>query len=88
MDRKKHIPTQSSAATLLILEGIVEHVSGCKVSELRERTLDQQRHYTERAHGRTVVFRKAFPTIGRGNIMRERTKSRDEIEHLLDEVLG
>jgi hypothetical protein len=79
--------TEKERQTLSLLERTVELILGCKAEDLRNSTLDEQRSAVEQKQGHRMVFRCAFPVIGRGNIMRDRTQSRDEIDRLIDEAL-
>lgn len=79
--------TAKDRETLRSLEQTVERTIGRKAADLRNTTLDEQRSAVEQKRGHRLVFRRAFPIIGRGNIMRDRTKSRDEIDHLVDLAL-
>ena len=79
--------TAKDQETLRLLERTVESIVGCKATDLRSITLDEQRASVEKQQGVRLFFRHAFPLIGRGNIMRDRTKSRDEIEQLVDYAL-
>ena len=79
--------TARDRETLRSLEQTIERTVGRKAADLRSATLDEQRSDVEQKRGHRLVFRRAFPLIGRGNIMRDRTKSRDEIDHLVDLAL-
>jgi hypothetical protein len=79
--------TESERKELALLESTVERVAGCKAEEIRNSTLDDQRKAVERSKGRTLEIRRHFPVIGRGNVMGDRTKSRSEIDQLLDRAL-
>ena len=81
------IYTNKDQETLRVLEQTVERAIGCKAADIRSVTLDRQRSSVERQQGHRLIFRRAFPVIGRGNIMEDRTQSRDEIDRLVDEVL-
>lgn len=81
------IYTNKDRETLRVLEQTVERAIGCKAADIRNVTLDRQRSSVERQQGHRLIFRRAFPVIGRGNMMGDRTQSRDEIDRLVDEVL-
>lgn len=80
--------TAKDRETLRLLEQTVERRIGCRAVDLRNSTLDEQRSVIERKRGHRLVFRRAFPVIGRGNIMRDRTQTRDEIDRLVDQALS
>jgi hypothetical protein len=79
--------TAKDRETLRSLERTVERAIGCKAADLRNSTLDEQRTSVEQKRGHRLVFRRTFPLIGRGNILRDRTQSRDEIDQRVDRVL-
>ena len=79
--------TAKDRQTLSSLERTVEKTLGCKAVDIRNSTLDEQRLVVERKQGDRLFFRRAFPVIGRGNIMRDRTQSRDEIDRLDDRAM-
>ena len=79
--------TAKDRQTLCLLEQIVERIVGCKAVDIRNTTLDEQRLAVERKLGHRLVFRREFPMIGRGNVMQDRTQSRDEIDCLVDKAL-
>ena len=79
--------TEKDRRTLSSLERTVERILGCKAEDLRNSTLDEQRSTVEQKQGHRMVFRRAFPVIGRGNVMRDRTQSRAEIDNLVDQAL-
>ncbi|MDD4017313.1 MAG: hypothetical protein PHV28_05145 [Kiritimatiellae bacterium] len=81
------IYTQKDRETLRVLEQTVERGIGCKAADIRNVTLDRQRSSVERQQGHRLVFRRAFPVIGRGNIMGDRTLSREEVNLLVDKAL-
>jgi len=74
-------------AVLSRLERTVERTTGSSVSEIRNRTLEAQRAHVERKHKAPMKFVTSFPAIGRGNVMRERTKSRNQINAMVDHAL-
>ena len=74
-------------AELQSLEATVERSTGFKAETLRRMTVDEFRRVVEKQHCQTMRFQRHFPYIGRGNILGDRTKSRDEIDQMLDEAL-
>ncbi len=79
--------TTKERDALRSLEQTVERATGCKADDLRNITLDEQRSAVEQKRGQRLVFRRTFPVIGRGNIMRDRTQSRADIDRLVDKAL-
>ena len=85
--KKMSIYTNKDRETLRVLEQTVERAVGCKAADIRNVTLDKQRSSVEKQQRHRMIFHRAFPMIGRGNVMGDRTQSRDEIDRLVDEVL-
>ena len=81
------VTTSGSQATLARIERTVERITGTSVSELRRRSVDEQRGTAERQHGRPMQFVRRFPLIGRGNVLRDRIMSTAEIDRMVDEAL-
>jgi len=69
------------------LERSVERITGTAVAELRRRSPDEHRQAVEKQHGRKMRFVSRFPVIGRGHVLRDRVKTHEEIEAMLNEVL-
>ena len=70
------------------LEKTVERTTGRTIAQIRKMTLGEQRRLIEKKYGgHSMQFRKCYPIIGRGNIMRDHTKSLAEIEALVDKAL-
>jgi len=78
---------QRPAGTIARLERNVESVVKRPIREIREEPIDAQRRRVEIREGRPTTYEVRFPTVGRGNVMRDRTKSREEVESLLDAAL-
>lgn len=76
-----------SSATQERIERTVARMTGTPAAELRRRSVDEQRRIVEQQHGRAMRFVVRFPIIGRGNVLREKTKSHEEINRLVDETL-
>jgi hypothetical protein len=72
---------------ILILEKAVEKATGEAVNMLRARSIEETRRVAEKRHKRPFKFTSRFPFIGRGNVLRDRVVSHDEVERGLDEVL-
>lgn len=70
-----------------ILERAVERATGQKASALRERTLDQTRRIANRHGGRKSEFLSQFPFIGRGNVLRDRIATHEQVEAWLDAAI-
>ena len=76
------------SATKSMLDTAIESMTGKSIEELRRLTLTEYRADVEKRLGRPLKFESRFPIIGRGNVMRNRTVSRDEIDRALDKVLS
>lgn len=70
-----------------ILEKALEKACGESVSKLRSRTLEENRRLAEKKHGLLARFVSYFPFIGRGNVLRNRLVTHEEVEKRLDEAL-
>ena len=81
------VKVHDSSATLERIERTVARMTGTPVAELRRRSVDEQRRAVEQLHGSPMRFVVRFPVIGRGNVLREKTKSHEEINKLVDETL-
>ena len=79
--------TANERTVLSRVEKTVERITHTTVSELRNRSLEDQRARVENKHGHPIRFVTRYPTIGRGNIMRDRTKSHTEINSIVDHAL-
>ena len=66
-------------------ERAVEKSVGESVESIRQMPLDERRKKMEAT--RPLRFFSLFPFIGRGNVLRGRTLSRDKVEENLDEAL-
>ncbi len=70
-----------------ILERAIELATGESVEELRLRTMDETRRIAEQRAGHAMRFMSAFPFIGRGNVLRDRVVSHDDVEAELTRAL-
>lgn len=59
---------------------IIENYIGLPIDKIQNLTIDEQRENTEKKTGKTMSFISLFPFIGRGNVLRDRTTSRQKIE--------
>ena len=71
----------------LILERAVERATGEKIDDLRRTPIDDRRRMIERRTRRPFRFTTAFPFIGRGNVLRDRILSHEEVETALRNAL-
>jgi len=78
---------ESARMTLLRLERIVEAITGTPVAEIRRRSPVEHRALVEKQHGSKMRFVSRFSVIGRGHVLRDRLKTHEEIEAMLNEVL-
>lgn len=69
------------------LERAIEATTGQTIDNLRNMPLDTLRRLIEKKRQSAVVITRNFPFLGRGNVMRDETISRDEVEKQLDEAL-
>lgn len=76
--------TKSEKEILNRVENTVERITNTPVSDLRKRTLTEQRGVAEQKGRSKMKFVTRYPTIGRGNIIRERSISHADIEKMLD----
>jgi hypothetical protein len=68
------------------IERAIKHDTGKSIYELQEQTLWERRKEVGGDY-ETMYFTVNFPTIGRGNQLRERTLSHDEIERITKKAL-
>jgi hypothetical protein len=80
--------TVMSPSALISLERAVEASTGERVEVIRSRSLEETRRLAEKRQGRPLKFVSHFPFIGRGNVLRDRLVSHEQVEADLDAVLG
>ncbi len=80
--------SDSEKRVLARLEQNVERAVGLPISQVRCEPIDDQRRRIEAARQKPLSFRVRFPIVGRGNVMRDRTRSHAEVESTLDRILG
>lgn len=86
--REEAMATTMSPTALISLERAIEASTGERVEVLRSRTLEETRLVAEKKHRRPMKFVSHFPFIGRGNVLRDRLVSHEQVEADLDAVLG
>ena len=79
--------SQASTASK-ILEQAVEQLTGDSAAILRSRSLEETRKVAEKRHGCAFRFVSRFPFIGRGNVLRDRLVTREDVEASLDRALN
>ena len=77
-----------SPSALASLEKAVEASTGERVEVLRGRSLEETRRLAEQKQRRPMKFVSHFPLIGRGNVLRDRLVSHEQVEADLDATLG
>ena len=65
----------------------VELATGENIQSLQNTTLDEWRRVVEAKHKAPMRFRSWFPFIGRGNVLRDRTLTHNQVEQALTEAL-
>jgi len=75
-------------SSLKIIEKVVSEKLGKSADELRNQTISEIRKEAEKKAGHPLRYKKEFPFIGRGNVLRDRLTSSDEIEKKLEELFG
>jgi phosphoribosylformylglycinamidine (FGAM) synthase-like amidotransferase family enzyme len=66
----------------------IESEMGKTIREVQEQTLSDRRREVEANHkGRRMMFSINFPFIGRGNVLRDRVLSHEEIDKQFNEAL-
>lgn len=65
----------------------LERETGESIENLRATTIDERRRMLEKRPGFVLRLFSMFPFIGRGNVMRDRVISRDDINDALDKSL-
>jgi hypothetical protein len=66
----------------------IEQKVGESIDQIRDMPIDERRRMNERKHGKTMLFVSLFNFIGRGNVLRDRTVSHEEVEAEVDKVLS
>ena len=80
-------PLPAEQAVKKSLERAIARRTGLSIESLRSMTPHELRERVEKKTGHGLVFTCNFPFIGRGNVMRDKTVSRERIEKQLDEAL-
>jgi hypothetical protein len=70
-----------------IIDRIVEEKTGLSAEVIRNMGIDEWRAFVEKRTGKPFTLHKEFPTIGRGNVLRDSLLTREEINTELDKVL-
>ena len=60
---------------------------GISEEEIRSFSPQSMRNYIEKKNGNKIRFVSEFPTIGRGNVLRDNIITREEIDSQIDELL-
>jgi hypothetical protein len=68
-------------------ERAVEQATGKSIEDLRRTPIDEQRSATEAELRRPLCFVSRFPFIGRGNVLRDRLLSHQQVEADLQRAL-
>lgn len=68
-------------------ERAVERATGERIDVVRCMPIDERRRMIQARTGKQTRFVSRFPLIGRGNILRNRFKTTDEINAALDRAL-
>ena len=71
----------------VILDRAVRDATGESADVLRRRSIADTRRIAEERHNSPLKFISVFPFIGRGNILRDRTVTRADVERALDDGL-
>ena len=66
------------------LDVALERITGVPISELRELPLSERRARVEETAGQPTEFPSLYPAIGRGNVIRDRAITHEEIIHRFD----
>ena len=65
----------------------IEKRVGMTAEEMRRATLDELREAAEKKLGHRLTYRVRWPLVGRGNILRDRILSHEDVERILDAAL-
>lgn len=68
-------------------EKAIEKYTGQSIDDLKNMPIAERRKLIEKKHRSRMQFKSKFPFIGRGNVLGDKTKSRQQIESELDEAL-
>ena len=64
-----------------------ELITGMSVAELRDASPEEFRQYCERTSGESLMFVSEYPSIGRGNVLRDGITTRDTLNSEIDRML-
>ena len=69
------------------IEKHVEEVTGLTVEQIRRFSPEKLRAYLEHKNNKKFSFTSEFPTVGRGNILRDGIEGTTEINKEIDAIL-
>ena len=64
-----------------------ERKTGLSAAEIRTFSPERIRLFLEKKNGKKFRFVSEFPTIGRGNVLRDNIASRDDLDREIDDML-
>ena len=65
----------------------IEKRTGLSIQALIDINPDEYRDYLEKNKDKEVTYYSAFPTIGRGNVLRDRLITNKQLNDIVDEIL-
>ena len=69
------------------VEKNAELITGMSASELRDASPEEFREYCEKKSGEGFSFVSEYPSIGRGNVLRDGIVTREELDSEIDRML-
>jgi hypothetical protein len=82
-----HPPTGKAIMVSDLFERAIERGTGLPIDVLRQTPIEELRESAEHKLGRPFQIVSVFPWAGRGNVLRDRLVSREELDADLDNAL-
>lgn len=70
-----------------LVEKNAELITGMSVDALRDISPEKFRQYCEEKNGKSFIFVSEFPSVGRGNVLRDGIITRDVLDAEIDRML-
>jgi len=70
-----------------LVEKNAELITGMSVDALRDISPEKFRQYCEEKNGKGFIFVSEFPSVGRGNVLRDGIITRDVLDAEIDRML-
>lgn len=69
------------------IESHLEKMTELTVNQIRDSSLEDFRAYLENRNKKKITFTSEFPSIGRGNILRDSLYNSEELNNEIDKIV-